>query len=79
MRPLLLFTIVAVAACDSSSPTGATPQTPIVRERIDVRYANTSNAQRLDLYLPATGDGPFPLVVWIHGGAFVGGSKSLAA
>jgi acetyl esterase/lipase len=31
--------------------------------------------QRLDLYLPA-GDGPFPLVVWIHGGAFRMGDKA---
>lgn len=79
MRSLLLLVAIGAAGCASSSPTSATSQAPVVRERLDVRYANTSNAQRLDLYLPATGDGPFPLVVWIHGGAFLGGSKSLAA
>ncbi|MEW6251890.1 MAG: alpha/beta hydrolase fold domain-containing protein [Planctomycetota bacterium] len=30
--------------------------------------------QKLDLYLPA-GAGPFPLVVWIHGGAWLAGDK----
>jgi acetyl esterase/lipase len=31
--------------------------------------------QKLDLYFPANGDGPFPLIVWIHGGAWKSGSK----
>lgn len=31
--------------------------------------------QKLDLYLPATADEPSPLVIWIHGGAWMGGSK----
>lgn len=33
--------------------------------------------QKLDLYAPA-GDGPFPLIVWIHGGAFRMGDKASA-
>jgi acetyl esterase/lipase len=31
--------------------------------------------QRLDLFVPATGEGALPLIVWIHGGAWMGGSK----
>jgi acetyl esterase/lipase len=31
--------------------------------------------QTLDLYVPATGEGPFPLIVWIHGGAWTHGGK----
>lgn len=31
---------------------------------------------RLDLYLPPETDGPFPLVVWIHGGAFLFGDRT---
>lgn len=42
----------------------------------DVAYAAASPSQRLDLYLPA-GEGPFPLVVWVHGGAWRMGSKQL--
>jgi acetyl esterase/lipase len=29
---------------------------------------------KLDLYVPGTG-GPFPVIVWVHGGAWLGGSK----
>lgn len=68
-------------ACDSGDATPAIPTAPdsLERTRLDVRYAPQSNAQRLDLFLPATGDGPFPLIVWIHGGGFSGGTKALAA
>lgn len=32
----------------------------------------------LDLYRPGTGDGPFPTVVWAHGGGYVTGRRTLA-
>lgn len=42
---------------------------------LDLAYAQTSPAQQLDLYLPDKGEGPFPLIVHIHGGAFRFGDK----
>jgi BD-FAE len=42
----------------------------------DLVYATTSADQKLDLYVPGSGDGPFPLIILIHGGAFVGGDKA---
>ena len=42
---------------------------------LDVPYADASPAQRLDLYLPEEGEGPFPLVVHLHGGGFGMGDK----
>ena len=45
------------------------------RKWLDMAYADTSQAQRLDLYLPEGGDGPFPLIVHIHGGGFAIGDK----
>jgi acetyl esterase/lipase len=42
---------------------------------LDIAYASKSPAQKLDVYLPATGNGPFPVIVSIHGGAFKGGDK----
>lgn len=41
----------------------------------DVAYANETSAQKLDLYIP-TGDGPFPVVILVHGGAFLMGDKA---
>lgn len=42
----------------------------------DVAYANVSPAQMMDIYLPE-GEGPFPVVVLIHGGAFKMGDKRM--
>ncbi|MDX2006191.1 MAG: alpha/beta hydrolase [Meiothermus sp.] len=42
----------------------------------DLAYASTSKAQTLDLFVPQ-GNGPFPLVVNIHGGGFMAGSKEM--
>jgi len=42
----------------------------------DLAYASLSAAEKLDLYKPTTGNGPFPVVVMIHGGAFMFGDKA---
>ena len=47
----------------------------IRRKWLDLPYASISQAQTLDVYLPAEGDGPFPVVLHIHGGAFAMGDK----
>ncbi len=47
----------------------------ITRKMFDLPYANVSSAQKLDIYWPAEGNGPFPVIVSIHGGAFMGGDK----
>lgn len=43
----------------------------------DLPYVDKSQDpfQQLDLYLPE-GEGPFPVIVWIHGGAWVAGDKN---
>jgi acetyl esterase/lipase len=41
----------------------------------NVSYATSSSAQKMDIYIPE-GTGPFPVVVLIHGGAFMMGDKS---
>ncbi len=43
----------------------------------DIPYAEDSPKQVLDVYLPTTGDGPYPTILGIHGGGFVARSKSL--
>ena len=49
----------------------------IHRKFLDVPYASLSPAHRLDIYLPEEGDGPFPVILSIHGGAFMECDKAL--
>jgi len=46
-----------------------------VPTKADLAYGSASPAQKLDLYLPKDGKGPFPVVVFVHGGAFQFGDK----
>jgi acetyl esterase/lipase len=47
----------------------------IQRKQLDIAYASLSPAQKLDIYWPAEGSGPFAVILYIHGGAFLGGDK----
>ena len=47
----------------------------VARKYLDVVYAHASPTQRLDIYLPETGEGPFPVILHLHGGAFEIGSR----
>ena len=74
---LFVATSLLMGACskdevteDTTTSTSGTATT-----YTNVAYASTSTAQKMDIYLPS-GAGPFPVVVLIHGGAFLGGDKS---
>jgi acetyl esterase/lipase len=43
----------------------------------DVSYAVQSEAQKLDIYLPETGPGPYPVIVFFHPGGFTEGDKDM--
>jgi acetyl esterase/lipase len=47
----------------------------ILRKWLDLPYAILSPAQKLDIYLPDEGEGPFPVILHIHGGGFAIGDK----
>lgn len=47
----------------------------IKRKWLDLPYASLSPTQKLDIYLPDQGDGPFPIILHIHGGGFEIGDK----
>lgn len=74
----ILGSVLALAcgAAATESPGGLTSPV-LVRQQLDVVYAALDPAQKLDLYLPSTGAGPFPLVIWIHGGGWFQGDKVL--
>jgi len=64
----------AIARSSGPRPTVVGPS-----DRIDVAYASVSTAERLDVHLPPIGAGPFPVVVWIHGGGWDRGDRGLSA
>jgi acetyl esterase/lipase len=47
-----------------------------VRQIRDIAYASLSFAQKLDIYLPNNGEALKPVIVSIHGGAFMEGDKA---
>jgi len=80
MKKSIVSLFVAVgflfASCSKDEVTEDSTTTSISATTFkDVAYATTSSAQKMDIYLPS-GSGPFPVVVIIHGGAFLGGDKS---
>ena len=78
--PVLLAAVLA--AC--GSPSAATPAASAGGAGVpgaravytDLAYAGDSPSQKLDLYLPATGEPPYPVILGIHGGSFAYGDKA---
>ena len=53
------------------------PLPPGVKLNKDLEYGRADGrAMLLDLYLPQKGQKPLPLLIWIHGGAWMSGSKN---
>ncbi len=50
---------------------------PVMRVMKDIAYVPDGHErQKLDLFVPTTEpNAPWPLIVWVHGGAWLGGSK----
>lgn len=67
------------AGAPARPPAASTAPTvpPGVIAHRDLPYLeNGHDRQKLDLYLPADGEGPFPVVAWIHGGGWAAGDKN---
>ncbi len=74
-----LFACFAAATLPALAAAAEAPLPAGVEMRRDVPYAaNTNPRQTLDLYLPKTraADARLPVIVFIHGGGWVGGNKS---
>ena len=75
----LLFAGLPILQAQNSvpAPGSSGPGVQGARELCDIPYVSGGDArQRLDLYLPAAGVPPRPLVVWVHGGGWTGGDKN---
>ena len=84
MSRLLLLLAFAGPGCAAEAvklfrPTGA-QSTHDLRYLPEDRYTGDTGARRdrellLDIHVPATGKGPFPLLLTVHGGAWAAGAK----
>ena len=59
-----------------SEETASVLETPFLhRKFLDVPYAYRTADEVMDIYLPEQGDGPFPVIVDIHGGGWYYGKN----
>jgi len=56
------------------TPIKTAQPTDVPMENRDLAYATVSDAEKLDLFL-ALGKGPFPTVIYVHGGGWFSGDK----
>lgn len=79
MRTLLPFVFCLAAVCQTQ-PQKLDPPFELpasVEWRKDVVYAKAGERElRADLFLPKEAQGPFPSVIYVHGGGWSGGSKT---
>jgi acetyl esterase/lipase len=72
---VLIFSAIAVAEGDMNSTKPEVNEGPIVYSNLPY-VTNGHERQKLDLYLPREGKN-LPLIIRIHGGAWLGGSKEM--
>ena len=74
-RAVTAVTFIFFALVGFAQPPAANTD-HIKRKWLNISYATISPAQKLDIYLPEEGNGPFPVIISIHGGAFMFGDKA---
>jgi acetyl esterase/lipase len=62
----------------AQAQTGSTLLTERTFKELSYIPTGMRHSQTLDLFLPPSGEGPFPVVVFIHGGAWMSGDKDKA-
>lgn len=76
---LLLSSAITLAGCQANSNSTSNPASSstatVASTKTDIAYADKSEAQKFDIYLPNT-NGKLPVVLNIHGGGFMMGDKS---
>jgi acetyl esterase/lipase len=74
--PIALVVLALTAAQATAQTQGKGPKLPEgTTEHRDLRYGEHKERNTLDLFVPKS-DKPLPLIIWVHGGAWQGGSKA---
>lgn len=73
--PEATLDVMPAAPVGRGAPGGGMTQIVATPTVTDAAFASLSPTQKLDIYLPE-GDGPFPLIINVHGGGFMMGDKS---
>jgi acetyl esterase/lipase len=69
-----------MAPIPTVSATVATRCAASTYSRVDaIPYTTSGRTQLLDLYRPTSGAGPFPTIIWIHGGGWQSGTRANVA
>ncbi len=75
---IVFVLMLSLTGCSGLSvmPGGSSTFASVDPTHKDLAYADVSSAQKLDLYIPTSGSGPFPVVIMVHGGGFMFGDKA---
>lgn len=74
LAPVALLCLVSIAPALAQRPDPPLPEG--IKAHRNLEYVPGGHErQKLDLYVPEKAESPLPLVVWVHGGAWSGGSK----
>ncbi len=83
MKRTILFLLFASLLLDIAPAKGQQTFESFPQSRLGVRLykdlaylPNGHERQKLDLYVPENSGEPMPLIAWIHGGGWMGGSKN---
>lgn len=69
-----------ISAAPSQEPAAAFDQSLLGSQESDITYCSIGGVElKMDLYFPENIDGLWPVVVYVHGGAWQGGDKSEGA
>jgi acetyl esterase/lipase len=73
---VLVLAVLLATAAGATAQLGRSNLPEGTKVHRNVEYVKGGHQrQRLDLYVPAKADGPLPVIVWVHGGAWMAGSK----
>lgn len=74
--PEVSATAEASETAPSSGGTETIDTSFVENKYVDIAYGGLWESQKLDIYLPNEGEGPFPVILAIHGGGFKEGDKT---